>query len=62
MTVDEALNYLKELKAAGYGGSIIRAYSELSGDPYPPVKFIFHAAIDNRHKHPDMYGDWIEVD
>lgn len=63
MKVTEAITRLQVLADAGYGDSVIRVYSELADETYPPIK----AFAVRRPQYPDDGGDgyfneaWVEV-
>jgi len=61
MTVNEAIGYLTTLRKSGFGESLLRTYSELSNESYPPVKMFLRQSSDNATKYDESYGTWIEV-
>ncbi len=62
MKVTEAIAKLQRLADAGYGECLVRAYSELSDETYPPIQ----AFAVRKPQYPDD-GDgyfnetWVEV-
>ena len=61
MTVNDAIRELQALSDAGYGNAILRNYSELSDETYPPAKFVLRKSSDNANYYDESYGDWVEV-
>lgn len=61
MTVIEAIEILQGLEDRGHGEAVLRSYSALSCDVYPPVKFALHHAKDNDDIYDPSYGTWVEV-
>lgn len=61
MTVVEAIEQLKAIESSGHGDAILRNYSSLSCEVYPPVSFVLHHDKDNEDTYDPFYGAWVEV-
>lgn len=62
MNVSEAIEELNLLQGLGYGSANLRAYSPLSSEVYPQVKFVLHRDADNEGCYNETFGDWVEVE
>ena len=61
MTVNQAIDELQRLRDAGHGEAVLRSYSELADELYPPVGFILRSYENNPGHFPERYGTWVEV-
>jgi hypothetical protein len=61
MTVSDAIEQLQAMQTAGHGSAILRSYSSLSCEVYPPVRFVLRSLEDNYDIYDPSYGTWVEV-